>query len=113
MPTDELLASYQEVFGELEMYIDGIKRFATGWPEWAITTRINTEAYWQQVWDAVACHRTQLPGYESLKRLPEERQRALWKAQTYYRVLSLVNGGRQIESSLFDGLAMKGEGRQP
>ncbi len=103
-PTHEELEIYQQAFGELVMSIDGVERRAEGWPEWAITTRIDTEAYWQQAWQAVACHRTQLPGYESLQRLSEEKQRMLWREETYYRVFSLVNGGREMETNLFEGL---------
>ena len=29
---------------------------------------------------------------------------ALWGAQSFYRVFSLVNGGRQREADLFEGL---------
>ncbi len=102
--TPAALAAYQSAFGELVMEIDGEERRATGWAPWAVTTRIDTEAYWEQVWEAVTCHRTQLPGYESLRQLPEEQQQALWGVEAYYRVFSLANGGRQVEPDLFAGL---------
>ena len=57
-----------------------------------------------QVWQAVVCHRTQLPGYDTLQALPHEQKRALWSIQEYYRAFSLVNGGRQVEMDLFEGL---------
>lgn len=95
---------YQRAFGELVMTIDGQERRATAWPQWASTTHIDTTAYWQQVWNAIQCHRTQLPGYEGLQKLPEDVHRQLWGQQHFYRVFSMVNGGRQIESDLFDGL---------
>ncbi len=97
-------AAYQAAFGDLVMPVDGVERRLTAWPAWAITTRINTAAFWPQVWGAVACHRSQLPGYEVLKELPEEHQRHLWGTQTYYRAFSLVNGGREVETDLFAGL---------
>ncbi|NJL58177.1 hypothetical protein HC928_25970 [bacterium] len=93
--------------GELVMHVDGVERRGIGWPDWAITTRVDTTDYWRQVWEAVACHKTQLPAYESLKALPEERQQTLWSLQAFYRVLSLVNGGRQRESDLFAGIPSK------
>lgn len=99
---------YEEAMGELVMHIDGVDRRGIGWPDWAITTRVDTTDYWQQVWEAVACHKTQLPGYEVLRALPEERQRALWSLQAFYRVHSLVNGGRQRETDLFQGIRSKG-----
>lgn len=96
--------AYQAALGELVMEIDGIKREATGWPEWAITTIIDTKAYWSQVWQAVSCHRSQLPYYEALSNLPEEKQAKLWGVQKFYRAFSLVNGGRQMERDLFEGI---------
>lgn len=102
---------YEEAMGELVMHVDGVERRGIGWPDWAITTRIDTTDYWQQVWEAVACHKTQLPAYESLKALPEVRQQALWSLQAFYRVHSLVNGGRQRETDLFEGIRGKGEAR--
>ncbi len=103
-PTENLLDVYQFVFGDLVMHIDGVERRGAGWPDWQITTRIDTWAYWRTVWKAVCCHRTQLPAYHLLERLPEEKHKALWGCQTYYRAFSLVNGGRTVENDLFEGL---------
>ncbi len=86
------------------MPVDGVDRRETGWPEWAVTTRIDTAAHWRTVWEAVACHRTQLPTYHLLERLTPDQHQALWGPQGYYRVFSLVNGGRAIERDLFEGL---------
>ena len=36
--------------------------------------------------------------------MPEEHHKNLWGSQTFYRVLSLVNGGRALEDDLFAGL---------
>jgi LmbE family N-acetylglucosaminyl deacetylase len=102
--TPSKLAFYEEVFGELVMQVDGHERRSQGWPEWSITTRVDTSAYWEQVWQAVDCHRTQLPGYHTLLTLPEEKKRAMWNCQNFYRAFSLVNGGRLIEDDLFAGL---------
>ncbi len=103
-PSRSLLAAYQEAFGDLAMAIDGIERRAAGWDTWAITTQVDTMAYWQQVWRAVSCHRTQLPVYNLLRELPDEHHHHLWGTQTFYRAFSLVNGGRTIERDLFEGL---------
>lgn len=100
----ENIAAYEAAFGRLAMEVDGQQREATGWVDWAITTRIDTSAYWQQVWEAIACHQSQLPGYEKLKNLPEEYHRQLWGSLACYRAFSLVNGGRQLEDDLFAGL---------
>jgi LmbE family N-acetylglucosaminyl deacetylase len=102
-PTGDLLDVYQFVFGDLVMQIDGVERRGAGWPEWQITTQIDTLPYWRTVWKAVSCHQTQLPAYHLLERLPEEKHKALWGCQTYYRAFSLVNGGRTVEHDLFEG----------
>ena len=99
-----MLEAYEAAFGELVMQIDGVERRSVAWPEWAITTRIDTSAHWRRVWQAVCCHRSQLPTYSALQRLPEEQHRQLWGAPTFYRVMSLVNGGRGLERDLFAGL---------
>lgn len=100
-------AIYREAFGELAMEIDGVTRRSVSWPDWAITTHLDTTNHWRQVWRAVLCHQTQLPGIDALARLPEERHRALWGNQTFYRALSFVNGGRTVEDDLFAGLRRK------
>jgi len=97
-------AVYQSAFGDLVMKVDGAERKAQPWADWAITTWIDTRDYWELVWKAISCHRTQLPDYEALKELPEEAQKSLWGTQTLYRALSTVNGGREVEYDLFSGL---------
>jgi LmbE family N-acetylglucosaminyl deacetylase len=99
-----LMEAYQRIFGDLVMLIDGGERRGSGWPDWQITTRIDAGDQWEQVWRAVRCHRSQLPAYELLAALPEERHRQLWGDQTFYRVFSHVNGGRAVERDLFEGL---------
>jgi LmbE family N-acetylglucosaminyl deacetylase len=103
-PSRNMLAAYQEAFGNLVMQVDEIDRWAAGWADWAITTRIDTTAYWQQVWQAVSCHRTQLPSYQALRELPDEHHHHLWGSQTFYRAFSMVNGGCALERDLFEGL---------
>jgi LmbE family N-acetylglucosaminyl deacetylase len=99
-----LMEAYQRVFGDLVMPVDGVERRGSGWPDWQITTRIDAGDHWEQAWRAVRCHRSQLPAYEVLAALPEERHRQLWGDQTFYRVFSHVNGGRAVERDLFEGL---------
>lgn len=101
----EMQTIYQQAFGDLVMNIDGVERRSVPWQDWAITTRVDSSAYWQQVWQAISKHCTQLPGYQSVLDLPEETHRQLWGAQTFYRALSLVNGGRVMEDDLFAGIS--------
>ncbi len=102
--TQELMDVYVSVFGDMVMHIDGVERRPLAWPEWALTTRVDTEAHWRTVWQAVLCHRSQLPGYSKLERIPEAQHKALWGSRTFYRAFSLVNGGRVLETDLFAGL---------
>jgi LmbE family N-acetylglucosaminyl deacetylase len=96
--------AYQAVFGEVVMHVDGAERRGVAWPEWAITTRIDTHPYRQRVWEAILCHQSQLAVYHQLEHASQDYQRALWDSETYYRAFSLVNGGREAEDDLFAGL---------
>ena len=102
--TEAKWKAYQSAFKELKSIVDGVERRVTPWPDWSVTASIDTSAYWQTVWDAVACHKTQLSIYGKLKNLPEEHHRGLWGTQEFYRVFSSVNGGRSRETDLFEGL---------
>ncbi|MEO8125479.1 MAG: PIG-L family deacetylase [Bryobacteraceae bacterium] len=97
-------AAYQAAFRELISMVDGTRRQATPWPDWAVTTEIDTSAYWPIVWKAVCSHQTQMSIYEKLGQLEDEQQKALWGSQEFYRAYSSVNGGRKLETDLFEGL---------
>ncbi|MBZ5678013.1 MAG: PIG-L family deacetylase [Acidobacteriia bacterium] len=96
--------AYQAAFRKLTSMVDGTARQANPWPDWAVTTEIETSAYWPVVWKAVCCHQTQMSMYEQLEQLAEAQQRELWGSQEFYRVHSAVNGGRKLETDLFEGL---------
>jgi len=96
--------AYQSAFKKLVSTVDGVERVATAWPEWSITTRIDTRQQWPVVWRAVQCHRTQNAIYANLEHLSEAQHEAIWGSQAYYRVFSSVNGGRALETDLFAGL---------
>lgn len=96
--------AYQAAFKKLVSTVDGHERQAAPWPDWAITTGIDTAAWWPTVWDAVRCHESQMAIYGPLGELSEEHHRGLWGTQEFYRALSLVNGGRGRETDLFEGL---------
>ena len=97
-------AAYQEAFRKLVSSVDGVEREATAWPDWAITTVLDTRAFWPAVWRAVSCHASQVAAYERLEHLSPASHEALWGWQSFYRAFSTVNGGRQRETDLFDGL---------
>lgn len=96
--------AYQRAFRKLTSTVDGVERQATPWPDWAVTTEIDTSAFWPTVWKAVCRHQTQMSIYERLQDLTAEQQIALWGSQEFYRVFSSVNGGRKLETDLFEGL---------
>ena len=97
-------AMHQAAFKKLTITVDGVERQATPWPEWAVTTSIDTRDVWRTVWGAVCRHETQMSIYEKLGELSEEQQIALWRSQEFYRVFRAVNGGREMERDLFEGL---------
>ena len=102
--TEEVFAVYQSVFGELIMHIDGEERGIVTWPRWSVTTRIDTWSHWRTVSRAISCHQTQVPAYHVLENLSQQQRESLWATQCYYRAFSLVNGGRKVETDLFEGL---------
>ena len=90
--------------GRLFSTVDGVERQATPWPDWAITTVIDTRDFWSTVWRAISCHESQIAAYERLKDLSPEHHEALWGRQSFYRAFSTVNGGRARETDLFEGI---------
>ena len=98
------MAAYQAAFKKLTSTVDGVERQALSWPEWAITTFVDTRAHWPTVWRAVTCHDSQVANYRRLAELAPEHHEALWGWQSFYRAFSTVNGGRKRETDLFEGL---------
>ena len=96
--------AYQAALKKLVVTVDGVERQASAWPDWAITTVLETGDVWDTVWRAVSCHRTQMAIYGNLQHLSARHHEALWGTQEYYRVFSCVNGGRKLETDLFEGL---------
>lgn len=96
--------AYQTALRDLTSNVDGIKRRSSPWPDWALTTVIDTSQVYATVWKAVSCHKTQMSIYKNLEHLPDEKHKAIWGTQEFYRAFSLVNGGRARESDLFEGL---------
>lgn len=97
--------AFQTAFKSLSFNVDGVRRVAAPFPDWAITTRIDATPYWQKAWQAIRCHQTQMAIYSNLEKLSEAQHLDLWGLQEYYRALSLVNGGRKVESDLFEGIS--------
>ncbi len=104
------MAAYQSVFGDFVFRVGDEERQGVEWRDWAITTRLDTSAHWRTAWQAVLCHQSQLLAYGALlEKLGEEHHLALWGSQTFYRAYSLVNGGRALETDLFEGVVPSAE----
>jgi LmbE family N-acetylglucosaminyl deacetylase len=97
-------SAYQAALRNLSTTIDGTVRKPSPWPDWMLTTVLDTSAVWPTVWRAITCHKTQMSIYEKLESLSADDHRGLWGTQEFYRVFSLVNGGRARETDLFEGL---------
>jgi LmbE family N-acetylglucosaminyl deacetylase len=96
--------AHEAIYAQVTIPLDGVARRGAGWEDWAITTRLDTTAHWEQVRRAVECHQTQIACFEPLIGLTGDQHRRLWSTQEFYRVFSLVNGGRVVETDLFAGL---------
>lgn len=100
----DFVEAVRESIGPISMEVDGVERKQIAWEEWAVSASIDSERYFEPVWQAVLCHQTQLPGYGPLLDLPAETHRRLLGRGSFVRVFSLVNGGRAMEHDLFQGL---------
>jgi len=97
-------AAYQAAFKQLTSNVDGTVRVATAWPDWSITTKVDARDMWQTVWRAVQCHKTQMSIYRNIGNLTDDDQRVIWGTGEFYRVFTRVNGGREVETDLFQGI---------
>jgi LmbE family N-acetylglucosaminyl deacetylase len=93
-----------EAFGGISMEVDGVTRHHIGWEDWAITTRLDNHKYLESVQKAMLCHKTQLPGYGAMAAWSLEELGKIFSTGYFYRTFSLVNGGRKLETDLFEGL---------
>ena len=96
--------AYKTALRELVSKVDGVERRSSPWPDWSLTTVMDTSDVWPTVWEAVSCHKTQMSIYKNLEHLSAEDHKSIWGTQEFYRAFSLVNGGRERESDLFLGL---------
>jgi LmbE family N-acetylglucosaminyl deacetylase len=103
--SEEMAMVLKKYLGDIEFFVDGQARGESPWKDWMITTRVDLSSAWKTAWDAILCHRSQLPSIAPLLDLAEDEVRRLLTLQgTFYRAYSLVNGGRERETDLFEGL---------
>lgn len=85
--------------------VDDHVRSETAWKEWMITTRIKMAEHCHTAWRAIQCHQSQLPSLGLLAEMHEDAAVPVLALQgTFYRAFSLVNGGRKLETDLFEGV---------
>jgi LmbE family N-acetylglucosaminyl deacetylase len=100
----ELVNIANEAFGGISIEVEGVTRHHVGWQDWAITTRLDNVKYLDKVQKAMLCHKSQLPGYEPMASWSLAELAKIFGTGYFYRTFSLVNGGREVESDLFEGL---------
>jgi LmbE family N-acetylglucosaminyl deacetylase len=96
--------TYQAAFKKLVSMVDGVERQASPWTDWSITTVVDTRRWTDVIWRAVECHGSQTGAYQSLRQLDAAGRESVWGFLSFYRAISLVNGGRKREADLFEGL---------
>lgn len=90
---------------DMTFTVDDQLRGEIPWKEWMITTRIDMAEHCRTAWRAIQCHQTQLPNLGALAEMHEDAAVTVLAMQgTFYRAFSLVNGGRKVETDLFEGL---------
>jgi LmbE family N-acetylglucosaminyl deacetylase len=91
--------------GDMTFQVDDQVRGEFPWKEWMVTTRIDMAEHCNAAWRAIQCHQSQLPTLGALAEMPEDAAASVLAMQgTFYRAFSLVNGGRKVETDLFEGL---------
>ena len=100
----DLVKLANEAFGGISMGVDGITRHHVGWEDWQITARLDNRKYMDKVQKAIRCHKSQLPGYGPIAEWSPEELYEFFGMGNFYRAYSLVNGGRKVETDLFEGL---------
>jgi LmbE family N-acetylglucosaminyl deacetylase len=93
-----------EAFGGFNMEVDGATRHHVGWEDWQITTRLDNNSHLDKVQKAMLCHKSQLSGYGPIAEWSLAELAKVFGTGHFYRAFSLVNGGRKMETDLFEGL---------
>lgn len=102
---ENFVNSVMPYFDDITFPVDDQIRGEIPWKEWMITTRIDTADYCRIAWRAIRCHESQSGSLGGLAELDEDAVIPILAMRgTFYRVFSLVNGGRQVETDFFEGL---------
>ena len=102
--SQDIVNAANEAFGGISMEIDGVTRSHVGWADWQITTWLDNNKYLDRVQKAMLCHKSQIPGYHPIDQWSLAELAKIFGTGHFYRAFSLVNGGRDMETDLFEGL---------
>ena len=102
--TQETVEFLNKLIGGIQITVKDKLRRHFGYPEWVVTTTIDASQYWSTAWQAILCHRTQLPGLKGILELTDAQRVRVWGEGSVYRAFSMVNGGPEKETDLFAGL---------
>jgi hypothetical protein len=100
----DLVNVANEAFGGISIDVDGVTRHHIGWEDWQITTRLDNHDHMAPVQKAIRCHKSQLSGYGPIANWSLDKLGTVFGIGNFYRAMSLVNGGRKVETDLFEGL---------
>ena len=90
---------------DMTFQVDDQVRGEVAWKDWMITTCIDMAEHCHAAWRAIHRHQSQLPTLGALTEMHEDAAVAVLAMQgTFFRAFSLVNGGREVEMDLFEGL---------
>lgn len=103
--SEEFINRVAPFVGDMTFPVDDQPRGEVPWQDWMITTRIDMSEHCRTAWRAIQCHQSQLPTLGRLTEMDEDAGAAVLAMQgTFYRALSLINGGRKVETDLFEGV---------
>ncbi len=102
--TQDGMTLYASLFGDLVMPVDGVDRTWPGWPDWMMSARLDTDAYWRTTLEAIQCHASQVGDMRNLIEACEQEHELLLGRRYFIRAMSLVNSGRRVEQDLFEGI---------
>jgi LmbE family N-acetylglucosaminyl deacetylase len=100
----DVVQAANEAFGGISMEVDGVTRYHVGWRDWQITSKLDNHTYLDKVRAAIQCHKSQLAGYGPIGQWSVAEMSRVFGTGHFYRTFSLVNGGRHVETDLFEGL---------
>lgn len=103
--SENLINLIAPFMGDMTFHVDDQVRGEFPWKDWMVTTRIDMAEHCNAAWRAIQCHQSQLPSIGALAEMPEDSAASVLAMQgTFYRAFSLVNGGRTVETDMFEGL---------